>query len=579
MKGASVFLAVVAVAAMSAGAQVLSEQTLTLKRGWNALYMEVSPTQTLDEVFADWPVTSVGFYDPAAFLATRQFAKGYDTEGLSATAISMWRRDFPDLTEVKSIPPGSVCIAFNTNKTASVVMLKGVSAAPRITWHVTDTNEVYNYVGFSLQQGAKVLPMDYLEGFAGASSIRSIYSIGGNSAAKSPTIAPIEATTKVADGDVLLVASTEQSDWSGVLNVSPMHGLDFGSESTKQTLTIRNDGKETRTVAIDAILDPSFSQTAFEREYLHIRDGETARTNGVWTACDTGERIAQKELSPDDEWVVEFGLDRSNFASAVKGLSFGALLRITDIDGKSKMRVDVPLTGETSGGTAAGKAWPGGLWVADVEFNQIIAPGGGEATKTGGAARLRLPIHIDATGKVRLLQRVASVGALEADGVTYDYHLYAGTAEIPSTASVAMRISAVCLPTETPVVEGAAGSAFSGDAMVFEFTVAGDGATSLLRHPLHPQHDGLRWDFATAAPSGDDFQNYKLDVKPETFSVSCRIDLRTAMDGGEAVWNPESSKSGTCRWTFSNLMRQGDVVVSGPMTLRRVSPLAELILE
>jgi len=68
-------------------------------------------------------------------------------------------------------------------------------------------------------------------------------------------------------------------------------------------------------------------------------------------------------------------------------------------------------------------------------------------------------------------------------------------------------------------------------------------------------------------------------VKPETFSVSCRIDLRTAMDGGEAVWNPESSKSGTCRWTFSNLMRQGDVVVSGPMTLRRVSPLAELVLE
>ena len=141
-----------------------------------------------------------------------------------------------------------------------------------------------------------------------------------------------------------------------------------------------------------------------------------------------------------------------------------------------------------------------------------------------------------------------------------------------------MRLSSVVLPTETPVVEADAGGSLR-DGATFRFTVAADGATSLLRHPLHPQHDGLRWDFKTPAPSGDDLDNYKLDVKPETFSVSCRIDLAVSLDGGEAVWNPEATKSGTCRWTFSNLMRQGDVVISGPMSLTRVSPLAELVLE
>lgn len=123
------------------------------------------------------------------------------------------------------------------------------------------------------------------------------------------------------------------------------------------------------------------------------------------------------------------------------------------------------------------------------------------------------------------------------------------------------------------------GSSLSASGATFSFVVAGDGATSLLRHPLHPQHDGLRWDFTTPAPSGDDFSNYVSEVKPETFSVSCRIALTLDLNGGEALWNPENTKSGTCRWTFSNLMRQGDITISGPMTIKRVSPLAEIVLE
>jgi len=141
-----------------------------------------------------------------------------------------------------------------------------------------------------------------------------------------------------------------------------------------------------------------------------------------------------------------------------------------------------------------------------------------------------------------------------------------------------MRISAVCLPTETPVVE-ATGSFDQPGGIAFEFTVAGGGSTSLLRHPLHPQHDGLRWDFKTAAPSGDDFANYKGDVKPETFSVGNRIEIALNLNGGEAVWNPEDAKGGTVRWTLSNLMRQGTLTLVGDMSIKRVSPQTEIVLE
>ena len=234
--------------------------------------------------------------------------------------------------------------------------------------------------------------------------------------------------------------------------------------------------------------------------------------------------------------------------------------------------------GETSGATA-NRTWPGGLWVADVEFDRIVAPGSTVETETGGTVKLRLPIHIDANGTVRLLQRVVTAGEVAADG-TYTYRLYAGTAEMPATARQTMRISAVCLPTEIPVVEAAGGlSATAPGGLTFEFTVAGDGATSLLRHPLHPQHDGLQWDFKTPAPSGDVFSNYKGDVKPETFSVRNEISLAFDLNGGEAAWNPEETKSGRVTWTLTNLMRQGPITLVGDMTLKRVSSQTELVLE
>ena len=68
-------------------------------------------------------------------------------------------------------------------------------------------------------------------------------------------------------------------------------------------------------------------------------------------------------------------------------------------------------------------------------------------------------------------------------------------------------------------------------------------------------------------------------MKPETFSVGNRIEMSFGLNGGEAAWNPEGTKSGTCRWTFSGLMRQGNIVLSGPMTVKRVSSVAEIVLE
>ena len=564
--------------AFAAHADVVVRQNLVLKYGWNAVYVEVAPTQSPDEVFADWPVKSVGFYDPASFLATRQFSQTWDSQGLSMNAIAMWHRDYPEASQVQSIPAGTVCLVCSTNTADTPVSIVGVPAAPRITWHITNTNEVYNFVGFSIKEGESVSPNDYISGFDGNLLKGGFFKFSGRNPDRAPSITEVYSSTTVSDGDVLLVASDVQSDWSGALYVSPMAGLDFGSDQSLAMFSVRNDGEDGRTVAIDMICDPTYGEVFMPRAAVHVRDAAVALTNAAWTALsDDASAVARKWLAAGETWRIEFGLDRAAFDTGARGRKFGALLRVTDVDGTSKMRVAVPLVGETSGESATSRTWPGGLWVADVAFDRIVAPGSPAETETGGTAKLRLPIHIDASGKVRLLQRVVSAGEVEADG-TYVYRLYAGTATVPTTANVAMRISAVCLPTEQPVVEATGGS-FSTNGVTFAFTVAGDGATSLLRHPLHPQHDGLRWDFKTPAPSGDVFSNYKGDVKPETFSVQNEINLMFSLNGGEAAWNPEQTKGGTCRWKLTNLMRQGPITLVGDMTIKRVSPQTELVLE
>ena len=566
------------VSAFAAHADVVVRQNFVLKYGWNAVYVEVAPTQSPDEVFANWPVKSVGFYDPATFLATRQFAQTWDSQGLSMNAVAMWHRDYPEASQVQLIPAGTVCLVCSTNTADTAVSLVGVPAAPRITWHITNTNEVYNFVGFSLKEGESVSPNDYLSGFDGNLLKGGFFKFSGRNPDRAPSITEVYSSTTVSDGDVLLVASDVQSDWSGALYVSPMAGLDFGSDQSLAMFSVRNDGEDGRTVAIDMVCDPAYGEVSMPRSAVHIRDAAVALTNAAWIALsDEGSAVARKWLAAGETWRVEFGLDRAAFDTGARGRKFGALLRVTDVDGTSKMRVNVPLVGETSGESATSRTWSGGLWVADVAFNRIVAPGSPAETETGGTAKLRLPIHIDAAGTVRLLQRVVSAGEVEADG-TYVYRLYAGTATVPTTANVAMRISAVCLPTELPVIESTGGT-FSTNGVTFAFTVAGGGATSLLRHPLHPQHDGLRWDFKTPAPSGDEFSNYKGDVKPETFSVQNEINLTFNLNGGEAPWNAELTKSGTCRWTLTNLMRQGPITLVGDMSIKRVSPQTEIILQ
>ena len=577
---AALALAVAVAAPCTARAGVVElEQTILVNYGWNAVYVEVAPTNDLSGIFADWPTDSVGLYDPASFLATRQYTASSELQaGIAIAPIAMWHRDNPAASEALSMPANTVCIFFSTNTAPTALRVRGVPAAPRTTWHVTGPKKPYNFFGLSLQAGATITPGDYLDGFSGIKSLSGIYRVTGTNSAVPPLATRVYSTTKLSDANVLLVPSSEIADWSGVLHVSPMDGLDYGTNATLRVLSVRNDSTQTRTAAIDLVPSVSAGGTRDLLPALHLRDAAVAVTNAEWLSP-TSPRLASKVLQPGETWQLEVGLDRALFDGDVRGTPFGAVLRITDDGGASKMRVDVPIQGAASGRASGRNAWPGGLWVAEAAFDEIRFEGdSSEAyTPAGGTLKVRMPMHIDAEGNVRLLQRVVVAGSTAADG-SFAYALFAGNAEVPSTARETMRISSAVLPTEQPVIPATA-SYFSDGIIAFEFTVDADGATSILRHPTHPQHDGLRWDFSTPAPSGDDFNNYKSTVKPELFSVGNTIRFMLAFNGGEASWNPEEEKTGTCIWTLDNLRREGAISIRGPMTIRRVAPQTDLVLE
>lgn len=557
-------------------------QTIHLKAGWNSFYLKLSPLGTADEVFANWPVNEVGMYDAAAFTATRQFAAGLDTEGVVAPGMRVWRRDEPDASTLKSVKGNAVytCYATGTYN----VTLYGPPDAMRMSWHpVKDTTTVLNYAGISLEptasSGASVSA--YFSGLdAGATYRKQIY--GGN--ADAPQLQPFNATT-VTDGSVLVMDAGVASDWSGVLYVTPASGVEFSTNRVLSSVSVRNDGATARQVRISLRAgDVSNAQNLLPLPVVMWRDPLTLDD---WHAS-LYSKAAERTLEPGQTWTLELALDRTQFQNVAVGTVYGGLLQFTDVTKNgSRFQTSIMLRAVSDGARTLRTDWPAGLWlceatldhvthivdnntVADVntpvvpensDTNQVVEAVIPDESKAGGRMEIRLPVHVDVDGNLRLCQRVSIVAA--TNGVS---GIYAGGATRPAGSVEQMRISSVVLPTDIPVVNG---TGVFGNHAEFVFVVGEQSKVNPFRHALHPNHDGLRSDFSTPTPSGDDFWNYMETVKPEIFSISNSVELVWNENTG-SKWTPAETLKGTCTWTFSGLRRDVDIRARGTFKMSRI---------
>ena len=198
-KGIVVFsAAAIAMAVASVHGAGTIDQEITLKPGWTAVYASVSPTNSADQVFAEWPVNSVSAYNADAFLNTIATTGGRTGESTVRPAFWIWSRESPESSSLKRLRADSVLVCFSTNTVEQKVLLRGVPAAPRIAWHVSNdqNNAPRNMVGVRLTGQVKAS-----EWFAGCPALerpdsKSFYYISGPDEAE-PRIRQVATGNKV----------------------------------------------------------------------------------------------------------------------------------------------------------------------------------------------------------------------------------------------------------------------------------------------------------------------------------------------------------------------------------------------
>ena len=562
-------LSFMSLVSLSASAAHIRE-TMTLKNGWNAIYLESTPTNALcDAFFEGAPVKSVASYQSDAYSSTRQLADDGAEIAQKPLSYRVWVPGDDVASTMSALSGGHVYMIYATNAWSKTFV--GVPSAPKQTWRATSGDVGFmNLVGVSADTNASMTAKAYFgEGpFGTANGIA--YQIKGTKESD-PTFSKfLNARVTMQGGKAYALTATKDSDWPGVIGVQG-EGLVFGSDANFASIRIRNCGTTNHTFrftversALDAdtqLPPQSLSRRLPRVDAISEPDYTNVEENVEWTVT----------LAPDVLSEQVFKIDRSKLDN---GITYGAILAIEDL-GASKMRVRLPIVVRHAATGAV--AYPAGLWIGEIALSQVSELGDTNRVpvKAGGTLKMSVMMHVDTNGTCRLLQRVAA--GMDTNGTA---RLFKELANVPAEIEAPKRFSTVMMSVDTPVVAAAGGSAF-GDEADFTWTIAPTARDNPFRHAWHPDHDGKKADYLGEAPSGDDFANYASPVKPELWSISNRLFFSWHEQGIHSQpinfeYNASETTSGVVTWEVGGLISKGPIKSVGTFTLRRVFKAAEL---
>ncbi len=544
------------------------EETMTLTKGWNAIYLESTPTNAAcADFFAGAPVARVAAYYSDAYSSTRQIADDGTEIAQKPISYHVWVPGDETASTMDTLVGGRVYLIYATNTWTKENFL-GVPSAPRQTWRATSGDTGFmNIVGVSVDATVTVGAKAYFgEGPFGTSSSVA-YQIGGTKTA-APTFLPmtIGSGPRLHGGMAYALTATKDGDWPGVIGVLG-DAVAFGADANYASITVRNYGTTNHTFrftmesSASGETPPPISRRLPRVDAISEPGYTNVEVDVAW------------EVSLAKDEVVEqiFKLDRSQL---VAGTEYGAILVIEDL-GASKMCVRLPIY--VAPVSASAVAYPTGLWVGEIALTKVtmIDDTNSIPVTAGGTLKMSVMMHVDTNGTCRLLQRVA-VG-IDTNGTA---RLFKEFSSVPAEVENPRRLSTVMMSVDTPVVAAADGSAF-GDDTAFTWTVAPTARDNPFRHAWHPDHDGKKADYSGPAPSGDDFGNYAQPVKPELWSITNRLDFSWHEDGIGAKpvnfpYNADETTSGVVTWEVTGLVSKGPIKSVGTFTLKRVFKAKEL---
>jgi hypothetical protein len=604
-------------------AQTLT-QTYPLQNGWNAISLDVYPTDTAPAaVFANLPVASV--WTRGESVSSAQFIQN---PAETSFAESDWLRWIPGqpsfVSTLRAIQGRRAYLIKLTNGPVNW-QVTGQPVTRPIAW----TPNQYNLRSFPIDPTS---PPTFKQFFGSAAAHydpgtdrpRSIYRLQSDGqwvlANRSEVMTAGVAYWVYCQGDSRFTAPL-------ALRLNPGPTLDFGPTRERINLELENLAPGTRTVVLRQLGGFVSGLLAYQRFHP---------TNGFeWVDLPNPHTLLVTNGSPRR---LDLAIRRSRLA----GPQHTSIMEIADAQGT---RHRLPMTAERSGSGYAG------LWVGSVTVNAVSEPHFGSLTTnlyalvagqptplhdpgllvttnlmvttnaslvvvtnqllaaqtlTGTAVpvyekverhvaaqtptptksefTMRLLLHVDSTGTTRLLKEVVEMwrdGTATNNAQGYQVVDQPGTyvlvtrddllsqfkgATLRAGGSVGRRLSAIGFDFDGKGTNHLqlAGTFGPGGILTNTLQIPADFPGNPFRHKYHPDHDNLAADFAT--------------FKAEAYAVTrqLRFEFATSATGNAAIPDPGYSvMEGNYRETLIGLHKQ-PLHVQGNFRLSRASFIAEL---
>ncbi len=552
-------------------------QTINLKKGWNAFYLEVTPENDLcEDIFKNFPVSQVGAYLPDMNAETAQYED--DGTPIVAPPVSylVWNPSANTTTNSSTLlrVQGGVSYLCFAQEACSFT-LQGIPQLPlNTTWrNTTDSDEMMNLVGVSLDPGVTVLARDYFSSSPAAMSGSDFFYRVSGVDASVPRFLPKYFNNKetVTNGDALGVGATKSAVWPGTLEIthSSLDGLVFEDRSQSRSFRVKNLSTNTVTVLV------SLEASAREADVLPTLDylGKPGILSGAdWHPW---ENAVTNTLAGGEDWSFTISAVRTPSTETRAGV-----VRVEMLEHPSKQRFLLPIEVLGVEETETEGAFPKGLWVGTLKMSQVGFGTDVNTVKAGGTIKPTVFVHVDSDNTARLLQRVTMAWDVENEDKEKRSicHLYNKMSDVPKGYSK-QRMSSVLMDTAHAQVTALAANtsgrpAKFGDELTFSFVIDEKSKENPFRHAWHPDHDGKQSNFKDATPSGDVAGNFLGKIKPESFSVTNTIRLvwRDIDDKSTFEQTPEEGTYGRVEWTLEGLRADGAIHMKGVFLMKRLSP-------
>lgn len=562
----------------AAPAQTLT-QTIILQPGWNAVWLEVQPTNnSASAVLGNLPVASV--WSRAERISSVDFIQNpseatFNESGWLAW-LPAWRTE-SFLNNLFAVFPNRAYLLRCTNTAPVVWNVTGRPALRQPEW----VPDAFNLRGAPVDPAA---PPTFLNFFRhspahynpASGQLQKIYRLN-SATGQWQLVAP---TDTLQSGAAYWIYCRGASDYLAPLTakVELGDGLDFGDALTELSLRLRNLTPSTANALLRELSAPASILSHYQ----------FSPTLGVqWSALPNPLAVA-----------VASGLDtRLRLAARRQDLGGNSYASVVEIRDGAGTRLLLPVTVEkftnlAAAGevAAAGGAEPlAGLWVGTATINAISEAHSANPTNptpTKSELNLRLLLHVEANGQTRLLKEVIQMwrnGTFTNDSsgnrvvdkpgeyvlLTDDtlISMFSG-ATLRDGESVGRRVSTIGYDFPSSSSNNflnLTGTLAIGQSLTGTLILPHDHPTNPFKHKYHPDHDNLNARFDGPAV--------------ESYTSSRQIELTFASSppaGNPAVPDFGFNEMGGVYRERITGIHKNPIHLSGTFRLSRVSQIAEL---